>query len=101
MNEDIRFLVLAFPQIQHRSKSFPVVILLVFAPVPLFELGFILRLPSKPSTSAFRDAAFSALCPCHDSVGLRGIQTSRHLENESAQTKQETRSSSCGYYSSH
>ena len=88
MNEDIRSLILAIPQIHHGGKSFPVVILLVFAPLPLFELGLKLRLPSKLSESALGDAPFSALYPYHGSGGPRVSQTFRQrhaLENESAQ----------------
>ena len=47
MDADMRLLFLALPPMYHDSKSFPIVFVLVFAPLPLFELGFILRLPIK------------------------------------------------------
>ena len=74
MDEDIRFFVLAFPQTHHGGKSFPVVILLVFAPLPFFKLGFILRLPGKLSKSALRDAPFSVSYPYHGSVGPKAVR---------------------------
>ena len=54
MNEDNGLLFLALPQKYHRGKSFPIVIFLVFAPPPVFELGFILRLPGKMSENAIK-----------------------------------------------
>ena len=55
-NEDIRLLVLAFPPTQNGSKSFPILVLFVFVPLPLFELCFILRFPSKLSKGALKGA---------------------------------------------
>ena len=58
-NENIRLPVLAFPQTQHGSKSFPILVLFIFVPLPLFELGFILRLPSRFVKRLLSKAALS------------------------------------------